>query len=147
MGILNVTLDNFSYGGHHNLVEDTLTHARRMLTEGANIIDIGNESTRPGAELMHVQEELDRVLHRCTDCRGHHRFYLDRHLQAAGRRSGHSGQCLYIINDMHGLQGASEMAEVAALYGVPAIAMHWDKARDGAASPCWCPYTAISTPP
>lgn len=62
MGILNVTPDSFSDGGTFNLLENGLTHAALMLDEGADIIDIGGESTRPGAQDVSVQQELDRVI-------------------------------------------------------------------------------------
>jgi dihydropteroate synthase len=62
MGILNVTPDSFSDGGVFLSRDDAVAHARRMVEEGADIIDVGGESTRPGAELVSVQEELDRVL-------------------------------------------------------------------------------------
>lgn len=62
MGILNVTPDSFSDGGRFSGVEQVLTHARSMAEEGADIIDVGGESTRPGARAVGVQEELDRVL-------------------------------------------------------------------------------------
>ncbi|WP_043530884.1 dihydropteroate synthase [Litchfieldella xinjiangensis] len=61
MGILNVTPDSFSDGGRHNILDDALAHAERMLAEGAAIIDVGGESTRPGAQPISEQEELDRV--------------------------------------------------------------------------------------
>lgn len=61
MGILNVTPDSFSDGGRHVALDDALRHAERMLAEGAAIIDVGGESTRPGAEPLSAQEELDRV--------------------------------------------------------------------------------------
>lgn len=62
MGILNVTPDSFSDGGHFNQLERAMTHARQMVAEGATLIDIGGESTRPGAPDVSEQEELDRVL-------------------------------------------------------------------------------------
>jgi dihydropteroate synthase len=62
MGILNVTPDSFSDGGAFNMLENGLTQAALMLSEGADIIDIGGESTRPGAEAVAVQQELDRVI-------------------------------------------------------------------------------------
>src|SRR5690606_37885118 len=62
MGILNVTPDSFSDGGAHNHVDAALAHARLMLAQGADILDIGGESTRPGSEPVGVQEELDRVM-------------------------------------------------------------------------------------
>ncbi|MCG6659535.1 dihydropteroate synthase [Halomonas campisalis] len=61
MGILNVTPDSFSDGGHHLALDDALRHAERMLAEGAAIIDVGGESTRPGALPVTPQQELDRV--------------------------------------------------------------------------------------
>lgn len=61
MGILNVTPDSFSDGGRHVALDDALRHAERMLAEGAAMIDIGGESTRPGAEPVSPQEELERV--------------------------------------------------------------------------------------
>jgi len=62
MGILNITTDSFSDGGRFIDKETALQHARRMIGEGADIIDIGGESTRPGAETVSVQEEMDRVM-------------------------------------------------------------------------------------
>ena len=62
MGILNVTPDSFSDGGAFNMLENGLTQAALMLSEGADIIDIGGESTRPGADAVAVQQELDRVI-------------------------------------------------------------------------------------
>lgn len=61
MGVLNVTPDSFSDGGRHNVLDDALRHAERMLAEGAAIIDVGGESTRPGADVVPAQQELDRV--------------------------------------------------------------------------------------
>lgn len=61
MGILNVTPDSFSDGGRHIVVDDALRHAERMLAEGAAIIDVGGESTRPGSQAVPAQQELDRV--------------------------------------------------------------------------------------
>ena len=62
MGILNVTPDSFSDGGLHADVETAVAHARRLLAEGADIIDIGGESTRPGSAEVPVQEEIRRVM-------------------------------------------------------------------------------------
>lgn len=131
MGILNVTPDSFSDGGRHNLVANALAHARQMIAEGADIIDIGGESTRPGAEPVGVQEELDRVLPVIDalvasgittpiSVDSYKPLVADQAIQAGA----------VIINDVRGLQGAPEMADVAATYGVPVIAMHWQKDRD-----------------
>ena len=62
MGILNVTPDSFSDGGHFSQIERAMAHARQMVSDGATLIDIGGESTRPGALGVNEQEELDRVI-------------------------------------------------------------------------------------
>ncbi len=62
MGILNVTPDSFSDGGQHNGVQDAIDHAHRMIAEGAHIIDVGGESTRPGSDPVSPDEELSRVI-------------------------------------------------------------------------------------
>ncbi|RCV90663.1 dihydropteroate synthase [Billgrantia montanilacus] len=62
MGILNVTPDSFSDGGRHVVIDDAVRHAERMLAEGAAIVDVGGESTRPGSQAVSTQQELDRVM-------------------------------------------------------------------------------------
>ena len=62
MGVLNVTPDSFSDGGRFNDTQIAINHALQMIEDGADIIDIGGESTRPGSDRISVQEELDRVL-------------------------------------------------------------------------------------
>ncbi len=62
MGIVNVTPDSFSDGGHHLQLDSALAHAHQLIQQGADILDIGGESTRPGALPVSVQEELDRVM-------------------------------------------------------------------------------------
>lgn len=62
MGIVNVTPDSFSDGGHHSSTASAIDHARQLIADGADILDIGGESTRPGAATVSTQEELDRVL-------------------------------------------------------------------------------------
>lgn len=62
MGVLNLTSDSFYDGGRHVLLESALAHARRMADDGADLIDVGGESTRPGAEPVDEQQELDRVI-------------------------------------------------------------------------------------
>ncbi|MDO8263387.1 MAG: dihydropteroate synthase [Gallionella sp.] len=70
MGIVNVTPDSFSDGGQHFQHDAALAHAQQLIAEGADIIDIGGESTRPGAQPVGVQEELDRVLPIIESLRG-----------------------------------------------------------------------------
>ncbi|ADE11300.1 dihydropteroate synthase [Sideroxydans lithotrophicus] len=62
MGIVNVTPDSFSDGGHHSSTASAIDHAQQLIADGADILDIGGESTRPGAATVSTQEELDRVL-------------------------------------------------------------------------------------
>ena len=125
MGILNVTPDSFSDGGRYNTVEAALRHAADMVEQGADIIDIGAESTRPyGAEKITAEEELDRLLPvlerlvpQCpvpisVDT------YKARVAQAALAAGAH------MINDIWGLQGDAAMAGVAAAYGAPVVVMH-----------------------
>lgn len=134
MGILNVTPDSFSDGGRHNRVASAVAHARHMLAEGADIIDIGGESTRPGAEPVGVQEELDRVMPVIDALLADGitaPISIDTYKPLVADQAIQAGAC--IVNDVHGLQGAPEMAEVAALHQVPVIAMHWDRSRDPAA--------------
>ncbi|KRA45795.1 dihydropteroate synthase [Devosia sp. Root635] len=134
MGILNVTPDSFSDGGQHDRVASALAHARQMLAEGADIIDIGGESTRPGAAPVGVQEELDRVMPVIDALVADGittPISIDTYKPLVADQAVQAGAS--IINDVHGLQGAPEMAEVAALHGTAVIAMHWDKARDPAA--------------
>ncbi len=61
MGILNVTPDSFYDGGKYNSIDSALYHVRDMINDGVDIVDIGGESTRPGAEEVTLEEEIDRV--------------------------------------------------------------------------------------
>jgi dihydropteroate synthase len=131
MGILNVTPDSFSDGGQHNLIDSAVAHARLMISEGADIIDIGGESTRPGSSPVGVQEELDRVMpviDALVAAGIDAPISIDTYRPLVADQAIQAGAA--IINDVHGLQGAPEMAEVAALHQVPVIAMHWQKDRD-----------------
>jgi dihydropteroate synthase len=136
MGILNVTPDSFSDGGEHDGVERALEHARVMVAQGVDIIDIGGESTRPGSETVAVQQELDRVIPVIDAIRKDGialPISIDTYKPVVADQAIQAGA--EIINDVHGLQGAPEMAEVAATYGAPVVAMHWDKSWDAAIDP------------
>lgn len=133
MGILNVTPDSFSDGGRHNRVDAALAHARHLIAEGADIIDIGGESTRPGAGPVGTQEELDRVMpviDALIAAGITTPISIDTYKPLVADQAIQAGAV--IINDVHALQGAPEMADIAALYDVPVIAMHGDKSRDRA---------------
>ena len=131
MGILNVTPDSFSDGGEHAVLDAAIAHAHAMIAEGADIIDIGGESTRPGATPVGVQQELDRVIpviEALVTAGITTPISIDTYKPLVADQAIEAGAAL--INDVHGLQGAPEMAEIAALHRAPVIAMHWDKARD-----------------
>ncbi len=131
MGILNVTPDSFSDGGTHATLADTVAHARQMVTQGADIIDVGGESTRPGADAVAVQAELDRVvpaLEALADAELDALVSIDTYKALVADQALQSGA--QIVNDVHGLQRDPEIADVAVLHGAPVIIMHWDTKRD-----------------
>lgn len=136
MGILNVTPDSFSDGGSHDAVDAALAHAQLMLAEGADIIDIGGESTRPGSEPIPVQVELDRVIPVIDAIRAAGitaPISIDTMKPLVAHQALEAGAD--IVNDVNGLQGAPEMAEIAAVMQAPVIAMHWDRDWTGETDP------------
>lgn len=125
MGILNVTPDSFSDGGQFQAVEDAVSRTAEMLSDGASIIDIGGESTRPGAEPVSAQEERDRVLpvvEALTDRFPDALFSVDTYKPEVARPVLEAGA--HIVNDVTGLRHRPEMAEVAAEAGAPLVVMH-----------------------
>ncbi|MFL9602980.1 dihydropteroate synthase [Aeromonas dhakensis] len=123
MGILNVTPDSFSDGGHFNQLERAMTHARQMVAEGATLIDIGGESTRPGAPDVSEQEELDRVLpvveHMARELDV--MISLDTSKAAVMREGCAAGA--HLINDVRALLEPGALAAAAAA-DVPVCLMH-----------------------
>ena len=123
MGILNVTPDSFSDGGRFDRLDEALRQAERMVSEGAAILDIGGESTRPGAKPVGIQEELDRVvpviekLHSNFDLP----ISIDTSKPEVMQTAVEAGAGL--INDVNALQ-AEGAVEVAAKAGVPVCLMH-----------------------
>ncbi|MGK4199152.1 dihydropteroate synthase [Fusobacterium sp. HC1336] len=124
MGILNVTPDSFSDGGKHNGLEEAIKHAQKMIDEGADIIDIGGESTRPGHTQISDDEEIARVvpvIKKVVELGAIVSIdtYKYRVAEAAFEAGAH------ILNDIWGLQyDNGEMAKVVKKYNVPVIAMH-----------------------
>ena len=124
MGILNVTPDSFSDGGLFNAIDAAVLHAKQMVADGAKIIDVGGESTRPGHAAISVEEELERVIPVIKA--------LSREIEVAISIDTYKAQVAeaavlagaHIINDIWGAKKDPEMAKVAAEYGVPIILMH-----------------------
>ncbi len=123
MGVLNVTADSFSDGGQFLEAAFAEEHAHRMAEEGAEIIDIGGESTRPGSEPVSEAEEMRRVLPVVERLAGDPRFMLsiDTMKPAVARAAVQAGA--EIINDVGGMRDP-EMREVARETGAGVIAMH-----------------------
>ncbi|HHL2558624.1 TPA: dihydropteroate synthase [Yersinia enterocolitica] len=123
MGILNVTPDSFSDGGHHNNLDKALQHAERMLSAGATLIDIGGESTRPGATEVSEQEELDRVVPVVEALAKRFDVWLsvDTSKAAVITESARAGA--HLINDIRSLQEPGAL-EAAAKTGLPVCLMH-----------------------
>lgn len=124
MGILNVTPDSFSDGGKHNTLDRAIDHAARMVAEGADIIDIGGESTRPGFQPISAEEELERVLPvvEALATRFDLPLSIDTYKAKVAKAALEHGA--HIINDIWGAKADSQMAQVAAETGAPIILMH-----------------------
>ena len=124
MGILNVTPDSFSDGGEWNTVEKAVAHALEMVADGADIIDIGGESTRPGHTQISDEEEIARIvpvieaLKKAVDVP----LSIDTYKSAVARAACEAG--VDIINDIWGCRYDHQIAAVAASFDVPIILMH-----------------------
>ncbi|MFC3478552.1 dihydropteroate synthase [Halobacterium litoreum] len=122
MGILNVTPDSFHDGGEYEAVEDAVARAEAMVDAGADVIDVGGESTRPGADPVSVADEIDRVvpvIERIADLDA--LVSVDTRKAEVGRRALEAGAD--ILNDVTGLEDP-EMRFVAAEHGAPLVVMH-----------------------
>ena len=125
MGILNVTPDSFSDGGSHESVDEALRHTERMIEEGADIIDIGGESTRPGAGPVTETEELSRVLPVLKAIKARFDIPLSVDTYRAGTAGAALDEGADLINDIWGLRyDKGEMASVVAQSNKPYILMH-----------------------
>ena len=125
MGILNVTPDSFSDGGLYYAPDQAIEHAGRMISDGADIIDIGGESTRPGSEPVSAAEQLERVLPILKRIRKEHPDIIlsvdttDYEVAESSLKHG-----AHIINDVSGLQKSPEIAELCAGYDAGLVIMH-----------------------
>ena len=124
-GIINATPDSFSDGGRYNTIETALAQARKLISEGAHMLDIGGESTRPGSHFVAIQEEIEieRVVPVIEAIRRESDILISvdtwkSEVAAAALAAGAD-----IINDITGLLGDEKMAETAAKYGAPVIVM------------------------
>ncbi|MFC3394350.1 dihydropteroate synthase [Brenneria rubrifaciens] len=123
MGILNVTPDSFSDGGKHNTVDTAVCHAQEMIAAGATLIDIGGESTRPGAGEVSTEEELERVVPvvEALSKRFDTWISVDTSKPEVITASAQAGA--YLINDVRALQEPGAL-EAAAATGLPVCLMH-----------------------
>jgi dihydropteroate synthase len=130
MGILNVTPDSFSDGGKFNNIEKAIQHAKEMIDQGADIIDIGGESTRPNHRPVEEEEELNRVVPiiRALAKEIDVPISIDTYKGKVAEESVKAGAAL--INDVWGFKKDHYIAEVAAKYEVPCCLMHNREGKD-----------------
>ncbi len=124
MGILNVTPDSFSDGGQFNNMQSALSQAQYMIDNGADIIDIGGQSTRPGAEQISVTEELNRVIPIIKAIREQFSIPISIDTTRAKIAENAIAAGADLINDISGGTFDPEMLTVAACLDVPIILMH-----------------------
>ena len=128
MGILNVTPDSFADGGRHNQLDAAVARGLEMIAEGVDIIDIGGESTRPGAERVDEQEELQRtipVIEKIAPLIAKTDVKISIDTMRAGVAEAAIKAGASIINDVSAGQSDTRMLSTAAQLKVPYIAMHW----------------------
>ena len=124
MGILNVTPDSFADGGRHNEFDAAVKRGLEMITEGVDIIDIGGESTRPGADRVSEEEEIARTIPVITELAKHGAtISIDTMRASTARAAVKAGAAM--INDVSGGLADEAMLQTAAELKVPYIAMHW----------------------
>lgn len=124
MGVLNVTPDSFSDGGRYLDREDALAHAREMTAQGADLVDVGGESTRPGAERVAAEVEQARVVPVIKELATEGLVLsVDTTRAAVAAAAVDAGAA--VINDVSGGLADPDMARVAADAGVPFVLMHW----------------------
>jgi dihydropteroate synthase len=124
MGILNVTPDSFADGGKHNDFESAVARGLQMISEGVDIIDIGGESTRPGADRVSEEEEIARTIPVIKELAKHGaKISIDTMRASTAKAAITAGAS--IINDVSGGLADPSMLQTAAELKVPYIAMHW----------------------
>lgn len=124
MGILNITPDSFADGGKYNNFESAIRRGQEMIAEGVDIIDIGGESTKPGAERITLEEELHRVIPVVRELSQLGiKISIDTMRSEVARKAIEVGAS--IINDVSGGLADPEMLTTVASLELPYIAMHW----------------------
>lgn len=123
MGVVNVTPDSFSDGGRYVEPEAAVAHGRRLLADGADLLDIGGESTRPGATRPLVSEELDRVVPVIRELARDAVVSVDTMRAEVAEAALEAGAT--IVNDVSGGLADPRILEVAAHAGAVYVAMHW----------------------
>ena len=124
MGILNVTPDSFYDGGKYNSIEPALNHAKQMYEDGADIIDVGGESSRPGAQPITTEEEIVRVCPVIEKIAKEFpiKISIDTYKAEVAKAALQAGATM--INDIGGLQHDLEMVTIAAKYKAEIVIMH-----------------------
>jgi dihydropteroate synthase len=130
MGIMNLTPDSFSDGGQYNQVEQSFKHAERLIVEGADILDIGGESTRPGHVQISPEEEIERIAPAIEGIKKRFDIPLsvDTYKSSVAKVALELG--VDMVNDIWGLKYDDEIAGVVADYKVPICLMHNRKEPD-----------------
>jgi dihydropteroate synthase len=125
MGVLNVTPDSFSDGGHFNSLDTAIAHAEQMIAEGADIIDIGGESTRPGgAAIVTAEEEIERVLPVIKQLAARHNIPISIDTTKAEVAHAALDAGATIVNDISALRFDFRVADEAAKSGAGLVLMH-----------------------
>lgn len=124
MGILNVTPDSFSDGGSYNSLDRALFHTEKMIDEGASIIDIGGESTRPGYIKVTENQEIERVVPyiEAIKARFNIPVSIDTYKSSVAEAAIKAGANM--INDIWGFKADENMAVIGAKYNIPCCIMH-----------------------
>ena len=123
MGVVNVTPDSFSDGGLHFCVDDAVAHGLLLARHGAFVVDVGGESTRPGAVEVPVEVELERVIPVITRIAAARTVLISVDTRKAAVAAAAIEAGAHIVNDVGGLRDP-EMAAVCAAVGVPVVVMH-----------------------
>ena len=143
MGILNTTPDSFSDGGHHQRIGDALEHARLMISEGVDIIDIGGESTRPGADAVTAADEIERTAPVIAAIRAEWDGLISIDTSKADVAKAALEAGADIVNDVAGLAGDPGMVEVCAEARCGVVVMHMQgEPRTMQASPTYVDVVA-----